>query len=456
MMRTPTATALAAALALAVPFDAAPVDAAPADAAPPLTACVPAVTTCPVWSDLYDGPPGLSDWAMASAMDRPGRSMYVAGWSTPNSTSVDAVVVGYDAATGVRKWTASQRGVDGLPVAVWSTVQATPDGGTVLAAGTSYSSEKCRVVVTAYDGRTGNPRWSAPQPVGPAPCEYYTQSALAPDGRTFYVTTDTAVPATGGEKIRNGLTLAFDSATGRRLWATRTTGPTQNWQVTTAPDGRRVYVVGDVIEPGGIQSVGWRVYGYDARTGRELWRSSYACARNYGSAAPVQERPSRYCSMPTGLAATADRVFIEGSNAFGWAVTQVAAFDGRTGRALWHADRDPLRSFVYLNRALVVTADGRGVVAGRVRLDATGVEPPQFVVERLTAATGAVEWTRAVAGNTHSMAYCGGCGPVLGTDGSRQVFVTGAYPLGDSILTTAGVDLRTGTVAWSAQHVWHA
>lgn len=422
-------------------------------AAPPATPCVAAVTTCPLWSDLYDGPAGYSDWGMGSAMDRAGTRMFTGGYETYTSTTVAGVVVGYDASNGTRLWKAEQQGIDGMTV-VWSTVQSSADGARVFAAGTMYSGEKCRIVAVSYDGKTGVQRWYAPQPVGPAPCEYYTQSVLSPDGRTLYVTSDAA----DKDKVRRGVTLAFDARDGRRLWSANVTynAPgTQNWKIAVAPDGRRVYVVGDVLDKANHLSVGWRVYAYDARTGRQVWATSYDCRRTYGSAYPVQENKSPYCIMPGGVAATRDRVFITGSNTIGYGTSQVAAFAATTGKPLWHTDRDKLQSFLYLNTALVVTADGAGVVAGRVRIDPMAVNPPRFVVERYAAATGKVEWTQTVDGNAHSAAYCGGCGPVLATDGTSQVFVTGAYPLGDSVLVTAGLDLRSGAVRWSAQHVWH-
>lgn len=422
-------------------------------AGPAVTACVPAVTTCPEWSALYDGPASYSDMAMGSAMDRAGTRIFSAGYETYTSSSVAGILIGYDAASGSQLWKAEETG--GLGTSVWSTVQSSADGGVVYVAGTTYTSEKCQVLVRAYDGRTGAVRWSAPQPVGPAPCEYYTKSVLSPDGRTYVVTTDTAVPA-GSGKIRNGQTLAFDAKTGRRLWSARAAGATQNWHVTTSPDGRRVYVVGDILDGQGT-AIAWRVYAYDLRTGRQQWAARYECARSFGSAAPVQETKSKYClSQPGAVAATKDRVFITGSNGFGYATTQVAAFRATDGKALWHVDRDPLQSFLYLNEALVVTADGTGVVAGRVRIDPNVQQPPKFVLERFTAATGKTEWVQAVGANVHPESYCGGCGPVLGTDGKRQVYLTGAYPLGDSIALTGGLDLKSGAVAWQGQHLWTA
>ncbi|SRR6266567_1305911 len=69
--------------------------------------------------------------------------------------------------------------------------------------------------------------------------------AVSPDGSTVFVTGDSwRIRATG----RDYATVAYSTATGRRLWVRRYSGPGQRtdiaWAVAVSPDGSMVFVTG--------------------------------------------------------------------------------------------------------------------------------------------------------------------------------------------------------------------
>jgi outer membrane protein assembly factor BamB len=423
----------------------------------------PGANLCPTWATLHDGSAHSGDWGSAVAIDRYGSRLFSAGYSYTSSSTAAGLLVARDATTGRELWAVERSGTKDLPIVVFASVQSSADGKQVFVVGSAYSSSQCQPVVAAYDGTTGHLRWDASLPVGAAPCEYYADSALSADGRRFVITSN--VPSTAtyhGQHVTQGVLAAFDTARGRRLWSSRTalTGyGYKNWRLALARDGSKAFVLGerlDATSPTTTTTVAWTVAAYAASNGKRLWSTGYDCRRDYGSAVVSSGGggSSPYCSDPSAVTPVGNRVVITGSNVFGYGVTQVVAFDARSGRQLWHKDRDPLQSFVYLSRALAATSDGSAVFAGRVRIDPQLANPPMFVVERLDAATGSVTWTQAIKANADSSAYCGGCGPLVGADHSGHVYVVGSYPLGDMVLTGAILDARTGAVSRSGLYAW--
>jgi outer membrane protein assembly factor BamB len=431
-------------------------------AAPVGTPCVSAAELCPTWATLHDGKTKLGDWASASAMDRAGTRLFTAGYTYTSASSASGLLVAHKASDGTELWSVERAGTSTLPVTVFASVQASADGSRVFVVGSAFSGTYCQPVVASYDGATGKLLWDSSLPVGAAPCEYYADSALTHDGKRFVIMSNAPSAAKyQGQVVNRGIVAAFDSKTGKKVWETRTPTTsygTKNWRLTVSPDGTRAYVVGDKLVASSATTTaasGWVVTSYNVKNGKRLWSTNYDCNRDYGSTTIQMTRGrSIYCTDPSAVVVIGSRVVIEGSNAIGYGVTQVAAFAVNTGKRLWHVDRDPLQSFIYLNRGLAVSPDGTALYEGHVRIDPNAVNPPMFVVERMNPATGAEMWTQTVRGNTSAAAYCGGCGPLVGADAKGHVYLAGSYPLGDGLLSLSVLDAKTGSVNRTGYYAW--
>ena len=112
--------------------------------------------------------------------------------------------------------------------------------------------------------------------------------AVSPSGATVFVTgyTDTSSTSAGYDYT----TIAYKAATGAQLWLARYNG-TANFtdeavQVAVAPGGGTVYVTGESAG-GAFDGWGWATVAYNAATGARLWVQRYdgACGARAFSAA---------------------------------------------------------------------------------------------------------------------------------------------------------------------------
>lgn len=129
---------------------------------------------------------------------------------------------------------------------VGSSVGVTPSGRTVVVASyTTGTTTTTAYAITAYIERTGAPRWSR-RYAGPAGYNDNLPAALgiSPDGSTVYVTGTSDNPASENDYA----TVAYNVATGARLWVSRFTGLGNSFDQASAlavnPRGGAVYVTG--------------------------------------------------------------------------------------------------------------------------------------------------------------------------------------------------------------------
>jgi DNA-binding beta-propeller fold protein YncE len=176
----------------------------------------------------------------------------------------------YDAATGAQLWTARYDGAanrDDYP----SAIGVSPDGTRVYVTGTSQESSRPKVVAAttvAYAAATGAQVW----------VDHFTDDgtsggyslAVSPDGERVYVT--------GGSGFKHFTTIAYNAASGTRAWSTIDTAVAgTGGLITTSPDGKRVYAAGPIA--GMAANTGdFGTLAYDAATGARLWTSRYAGA----------------------------------------------------------------------------------------------------------------------------------------------------------------------------------
>lgn len=228
-----------------------------------------------VWAARHKGSGQSFDIPYAIAVAPDGATVYVTGESySGTATGYDAVTVAYDAVDGREVWTSvltSERNYEdaGTKVAV------TPDGATVIVGGTLGPQSDWGYGVAAYEAATGSERWRTSYSSSGNHSEILGDLVLAPDGSRVYVTGE------GYGLDSDIVTLAFDAASGARLW--RSSYDRSEWDdrglaVAISPDGRTVYAGGPSMEQGAASFVGdwdYATIAYDAATGAQRWASRF-------------------------------------------------------------------------------------------------------------------------------------------------------------------------------------
>jgi DNA-binding beta-propeller fold protein YncE len=128
--------------------------------------------------------------------------------------------------------------------------------------------------------------------------------AVSADGGTVFVT-GSAGTTTPGDDVY--VTVAYNAATGAQLWVRRYNGPVNSnggaTSVAVSPDGGTVYVTG---QSQGTTSLNYATIAYNAATGARLWvaRSS-GPVTSFAAAFGAQGRPG--WSQPPGTPGTRPR-----------------------------------------------------------------------------------------------------------------------------------------------------
>lgn len=163
----------------------------------------------------------------------------------------------------------------------------------------------------------------------------------APDGSRVYVT---------GENGAGMVTLAYDAATGKRVWRANYASGGDAIAIATSPNGSSVFVTGYV----GYWGTAYATVAYDAATGRQLWEQDFGT------------------NQPEGVGVSPDStvVFVTGGSG-------TVAYQASTGTELWTESVN--------GDAVVTSPDGSAVFVGG----------PSLV--RLNAGSGQIEWRDYVA-----------------------------------------------------------
>jgi DNA-binding beta-propeller fold protein YncE len=178
-----------------------------------------------------------------------------------------AVLIGPDVASAAAGWPAGSGAARTGPGSVlWTSsiagggnaVAADPQGAMVFVAGSAG--------LVAYDAGTGAQLWDNAAGAG-------RSVAVTPDGHAAFVIN--AVRNSGGNLDFS--TAAFDTATGKRLWARlyngRANGNDRPVALAVSPGGGRVFVTG--TSKGRNSGRDYATVAYAAATGRQLWASRY-------------------------------------------------------------------------------------------------------------------------------------------------------------------------------------
>ena len=225
------------------------------------TVAYDATTGAQLWASLYN-PPDASASATAINLSPDGKTVFVTG-SSEGSGPAQGATVAYDAATGAQIWADS--GVSALEVATSQAIS--PDGSTVFDTGYEYGGGTWHLDTVAYASATGVKLWEIEGPAGRA-----FSIALSPDGTRVFVT------GFAQARANKYLTIAYDTATGARLWGSRYTAPSGfgsiAFAVAVSPSGLRLYVTGVSVGSATSES-DYATVAYAADDGAQLWASRY-------------------------------------------------------------------------------------------------------------------------------------------------------------------------------------
>jgi hypothetical protein len=288
-------------------------------------------------------------------------------------------------------------------------------------------------------------------------------TVVSPDGRLVFVT-GTSNPAGAGDQFA-GLTVAYSTSTGAKVWQVRTKPVSQLVSIAVSPDGATVYAAGYF----GQLTNGLTVVAYRASTGALLWQHTGGSAT--GDTDPVAVSPSGSQVYVSGyrqvlaLAAATGKVqwtytdglkfgysalvaghtavFVAGQSSSSPSKAVVEALNAATGARLWRAAH-PAADGAWFS-ALALSPDGTTVYAGGGQTGAGGTSA--LVEAAYTAATGASAWLDTGAGMPGGSAVDG---LAASPDGSA-VFVTAniSYPNRLGVYEqTSAFAATTGKALW--------
>jgi outer membrane protein assembly factor BamB len=225
-------------------------------------------------------------------------------------TTGSSGTIAYDAATGTPLWTA----------AGGSSIAAAPDGSAVYVVGATPvgTSTRTAYLTTAYNAAGGATLWASRFNV---PKGSSAADAVTASGSAVFVTGGTT--AAGQTRAQVG-TVAYDAATGARLWVRIVTGASLSAGIAASPDGSTVYVLNSTFPKRGAA---YATEAYAAVTGDLSWTAHYQ--------GPVADS----FTLPQDLAVSPDgaRVYVTGFSPAPGGQDQFAtvAYDAATGAVAW-------------------------------------------------------------------------------------------------------------------------
>jgi DNA-binding beta-propeller fold protein YncE len=403
------------------------------------------------WAAKYDGPASGLDLPKAIAVSNDGFKVVVTGASPGKETRNDFATIQYDTATGTQQWLARYNGPgtnDDEAVAVVSS----PNGNTVYVTGWSEngSDHGLDYATLAYDATTGMQRWASRYHRTDNSFEIARAMAISHNGRRLYVTGYTDAGYNGAPSQYT--TIAYDAATGARLWTAFFTAPFNSdidigtaQAIAVSPDDSRIYVTGNVTGSTN-HFTSYNEFGtvaYDASTGSVIWTAYYA-----GTAGL-----SNSDNIPWAIGVTPDgnHVVVAGqvSNTSSPLDFGTVAYDAATGAQQWAAIFNGQANGSDVVRALAVSPDSSEVFVTGESFGLNNAYAYQTIAYNI--ADGSQRWAATYTGpaGTGDLPAAIAASP----DGKR-VYVTG---LSDGNGTggdygTVAYDANTGTQAWVARY----
>jgi DNA-binding beta-propeller fold protein YncE len=242
-----------------------------------LTVAYNAANGAQLWARRYNSPANEEDNAQAMAVSPTGDRVFVTGWSYTNEydTKYDYATAAYNAATGTQLWVKRYNDSADEDDLVKS-VAVSPGGDRVFVTGDPAS--------VAYNAAIGAVLWLKPYKGGAA-------VAVSPAGDRVFVT--------GGDRVA----VAYAPVTGAQLWARRYTGSFSATSVAVSPAGTRVFAAGESSGAAPEDYGDYAVIAYNTATGTRLW------ANRYNGPGSGFDEVSSIAVSPGG-----DRVFVTGAS----------------------------------------------------------------------------------------------------------------------------------------------
>jgi DNA-binding beta-propeller fold protein YncE len=399
------------------------------------------------WQARYNGHGDGQDFAQDAVMSADGKRVYVTGQSLGETTAFDYATIAYDAASGEQLWVARYNGPPGDGHDVAWTLKLSPDGSRLFVTGQSVTSETSSTdyATVAYDTATGRELWAAREA---SPDEWSLDIAYAidvsRDGTRVFVTGQMLA----GASSLDYATAAYDAATGERLWLTRYNGPFPFGNasdiasgVAVSPDGSRVFVTGESSGVSSGQDI--TTVAYEAETGRELWVGRY-------------NGPANFNDEAAGLAVSPDgsRVFVTGESPGAGPFEPdyaTVAYDAADGSERWVARYDGSGHGADIAKAMAVSPDGRRVfVTGSSWAgERTSYD---YATVSYDAADGAQQWVSTYNGFANGIESPWAL--TVSPDGSKVVVTGQNLDVGTDLpdYATASYDAADGREQWIARY----
>jgi hypothetical protein len=413
-------TALIAAGLVGVTAVAGPASAASGTRQAPAPSGTKAASASPgtqLWARRFHG---LGSFSQPGGMaaSPDGSAVFATGLTEAASGHDRYATVGYNALTGAKLWRALFHAGPDLSNSVASDVTVSPDSTKVFVTGSTPDG----IGTVAYNAATGARLWVR---ISPA-LATGTSLAVSPDGSTLFVT---GFPPQDQDYV----TLAYSTASGTLLWTARYSAPELSFgthipEVKVSPDGSTVFVLGDT-------GLAFATVAYNAATGAQRWARVFSGKGESVSAAMVispdsstvyvagESRPSgrvRFSYATVAYAAT--------TGAQRW-VQYDPGLSGEAGRTLVHS--------------IAIKPDGSAVYVTGMNTGTNGAAGYSTIASN--AATGAKLWQQRYfgPGGAGAEAWFTGTSP----DGAT-LFVTGLTKTGN--YATLGYDSASGKQLWSA------
>jgi len=366
-----------------------------------------AVPGATLWVKRYSSTGKGSDVASAVAVSPGGGRVFVTGDSHGAATFdvSDYLTAAYNAATGVRLWTARYIGLGSLDYA--GAVAVSPDGATVFVTGASYApGSNSDYATVAYRAADGTQLWVARYNGPGNEGDFAAAVSVARDGTKVFVT---GTSFDSADETSGMATVAYGASDGAQLWVDRIDGPGGNTggSAIVSPGGNRVFVTGEFQSKADNAEYG--TVAYNATTGARLW------ARRF-----------------TG----------RGGSHYDYTTL---AYSVRTGARLWLKRYNSGGIYGDFAHSVAVSPGGTVLVTGEIR----GFPGPNTGDYATVAYSpgGHQLWARRYSGpGNHSDAAHAVAAP-----GNGRVYVTGTSrggsATGDDYATVA-YNVRTGALVW--------
>jgi len=366
---------------------------------------------------------------VAEAISPAGGTLFVTGstGATGSAGPYHWATIAYSTATGAQRWLETYQGTDtsSSGSAAAAAIAVSPDGATVFVSGYVTNTGGARTEATvAYDAATGARLWVAQHTSDATP----VSAAVSPDGSRLFVLND------------DYTAQAYDTATGHLVWSATAAGlDSSSFGAAGAmsPDGSRLFLTGQAFTS--TNRVEYQTAAFDAATGATLWVQHYT--------RPHQSTSSGNLALAVVLSPDGSTVYVAGQNPGGSFNSVTLADNAGTGAIRW-ARFSSNHAFT-----AAVSPDGSRLFVGGTHF---GVLGAVYDTQARNPATGALFWTHIQKSNPATDTAVTRQYAMTVSPDSAKVFVTGTVdsmgPQGAAEFMTIAYGAAAGGRLWFAPY----